>query len=235
VEDASTRPMQTGKGLTAVLRDRVFMTFTLSMFIYSIVYNQSTTSLPLVMTSQGLSSSQFGTLLALNGLLLCLLQIPGARILSRWSRERVVAIAVILTAVGVGLQSVAASMSMYFLAVTIWTLGELGSHAQAQSISADLGRRELRGRYQGVYALNFNLATVVGPVAGGYALEHLGPQGLWLIAAAICLTAALILSLTAGSRNERVASIAAAEGRGLAGPEDKPEWNRTAREQGASR
>ncbi|GAA2182809.1 MFS transporter [Brooklawnia cerclae] len=208
LEDVSAPPLRAGKGITAVLRDRVFVTFTLVMFLYSVVYNQSTTSLPLIMTAQGFASSSYGHLLTLNGLLLCLLQIPSARILGRWSRERVTAAAIALTAVGVGLQSVAGSMTVYFLTVAIWTLGELGSHAQAQSISADLARRELRGRYQGVYSLNFNLATVVGPVVGGFALDHLGARGLWIIAAGVCLVVAVILTLTSGARNQRVASLA---------------------------
>ncbi|MFI2753621.1 MDR family MFS transporter [Cellulomonas sp. P22] len=200
-----------GGGLRSVLGDRVFMTFAAVMFMYSVVYVQSTTTLPLVMTEQGHPSSHFGLLLTLNGLLLCVLQLPTARVLSRWSRDIVIAAAIALTAVGVGLQAAAASLAMYFVTVAIWTLGEMGSHPQATSITADLADPERRGRYQGVYGVTHSLAMAVGPVLGGLVLDHYGPRVLWLGASVVAVVVAVLMATTAQSRQRRVAAVVAAD------------------------
>ncbi|MCC2309444.1 MDR family MFS transporter [Cellulomonas chengniuliangii] len=200
-----------GGGLVAVLGDRVFMTFAAVMFVYSVVYVQSTTTLPLVMTQQGHPSSHFGLLLTLNGLLLCVLQLPTARLLNRWSRDIVIAVAITLTAVGVGLQAAAASLAMYFVAVAIWTLGEMGSHPQATSITADLAHPERRGRYQGVYGVTHSLAMAVGPVLGGLVLDHHGAKALWLGASGLSLVVAVLMAVTSKSRQRRIAEVLAAD------------------------
>jgi MFS family permease len=198
-------------GLRVVLSDRVFLTFALAMFVYSCVYVQTTTTLPLVMTEQGHPSTHYGYLLTLNGLLLCALQLPTARLFGRWSRDAVVVAAICLTAVGVGMQAAATTLVAYLVAVAVWTLGEMGSHPQAQSLSADLADPRRRGRYQGVYGLTHSLAMVVGPVAGGYVLDAAGSRALWLGAAGVSLLAAFLLALTARARQRRVAVVTAAD------------------------
>ncbi|MFE5336821.1 MDR family MFS transporter [Isoptericola sp. NPDC056573] len=209
-DGAAREPGRAGRGgLLSVLRDRTFMTFAAVMFVYSIVYVQSTTTLPLVMTEQGHPSSHFGILLTLNGVLLCLLQLPTARLFNRWSRDLVIVLAITLTAVGVGLQSLAATLPMYFVTVAIWTLGEMGSHPQATSMTADLADPLRRGRYQGVYGLTHSLATAVGPVAGGFVLDAYGSQVLWLGASGLALVVAALLAITARSRQRRVAEVTA--------------------------
>lgn len=198
-------------GLLPVLSDRVFMTFAAVMFVYSCVYVQSTTTLPLVMTQQGHPSSHFGVLLTLNGVLLCLLQLPTARLFNRWSRDLVIVLAITVTAVGVGMQAAASTLAMYLVTVAVWTLGEMGSHPQATSMTADLADPRRRGRYQGVYGLTHSLAMAVGPVAGGFILDVFGSRVLWLGASALAVLAAVLLAVTSRSRQRRVAEVVAAD------------------------
>lgn len=203
------KPRYEGGGMLMVLKDRTFVTFGLFMLIYSIVYVQSTTTLPLVMTEQGFSSASYGLLLTLNGVLLCILQIPTARLFGRIPRNLCVALFILVTAVGVGLQAAATTLMVYFLAVAIWTIGEMGSHPQAQSLAADLARPSHRGRYQGIFSMHKSLAMVIGPVLGGFVLEHFGAQALWLGASAFCVAAAALLLLTGTSRQRRVEEVVA--------------------------
>ncbi len=208
---AGARAPSRGNGLLSVLGDKVFMTFAAAMFVYSVVYVQSMTTLPLVMTEQGHPTSHFGMLLTLNGVLLCVLQLPTARFLQRWSRDLVIVVALVVTAVGVGLQAAAASLAMYMVAVAVWTLGEMGSHPQATSLTADLADTARRGRYQGVYGVTHSLAMAVGPVAGGLVLDSYGSRTLWLASAVLALLVAVLLAVTARSRQRRVAAVVAAD------------------------
>lgn len=198
-------------GLGSVLRDRVFITFALIMFVYSLVYIQTTTTLPLVMTQQGHPTSHFGVLLTLNGVLLCVLQLPTARLFNRWSRDLVIVLAMVVTAVGLGVQAAATTLAVYFVAVAIWTLGEMGSHPQATSLTADLADPRRRGRYQGVYGLTYSVAMMIGPVVGGFVLDTQGAQVLWLGASALTVIAAVLLAVTARSRQRRVDEVTATD------------------------
>jgi MFS family permease len=215
----TTGPTASGKndeqaavGISDVLRDRVFVAFVLAMFGYSVVYVQSTVALPLAMVDDGFSTQDYGYLLTLNGVLLCLLQLPSARVLGRWRREAVLVGALCVTAVGVGLQAVATSWPVYALAVTVWTLGEMGGHPSAQSIASDLSSPRARGRYQGVYALAFSAATMVAPVVGGTVLDRFGAPALWVSCAALCLSIACCLALTARVRERRIHELVRADG-----------------------
>lgn len=200
----SSSPVGNGS-IWSVLTDGVFMTFAVVMLLYSIVYVQSMTTLPLVMTGQGFSSASYGYLLTLNGLLLCALQIPTARWLNRFGRDAVIIVAILVTGLGVGLQAAAVSLVFYFAVVAVWTLGEMGSHPQAQSVAADLADSTQRGRYQGIYSLNHSIAMVLGPIVGGAVLDGFGHEVLWLSAGGICVLAAVLLSLTAPARRRRLA------------------------------
>ncbi|RMI46274.1 MDR family MFS transporter [Streptomyces triticirhizae] len=199
-------PAEPAVGLGQVLRDRVFVTFTLAMLVYSVVYVQSTSSLPVTMVEDGFSSGEYGFLLTLNGVLLCALQIPSARLVARWRREAVLAGALLFTALGVGLQALANSWLFYAMAVSVWTLGEMGAHPAAQSIAADMSTRRARGRYLGTYALAFSTATMIGPLAGGTVLQHLGSGPLWVGCAVVCVLLAGFLTLTSPARERRLAT-----------------------------
>ncbi|UED83346.1 MDR family MFS transporter [Streptomyces profundus] len=199
-------------GLREVLRDRVFVTFVLAMLVYSVVYVQSTSSLPVAMVEDGFTSAEYGFLLTLNGVLLCALQIPSARLVARWRREAVLAGALLFTALGVGLQGFADSWILYATAVSIWTIGEMGAHPSAQSIAADMSTRQARGRYLGFYALAFSTATMIGPLVGGTVIQRWGSGWLWGGCAVACVLLAGFLTLTARPRERRLAAGAGTPG-----------------------
>ncbi|MGW5362954.1 MDR family MFS transporter [Actinopolymorpha pittospori] len=209
VADASgerVRQRPTG-GLRDVLTDRVFLTFTVLIFLYYCVYTQSTTALPVVMTEQGMSAAQFGYLLTLNGLMLCALQLPSLRILNAFRRGPIMVSFLGLTVVGLVVQSQADVLWMYFCSVTLWTLGELCLHPSAQTTAADLAFSTMRGRYQGIYALTFSGASMVGPVLGGWLYDHHGNQALWLACAGLCTVVAVFLGLTSRARERRITEV----------------------------
>ncbi|MEU6605857.1 dipeptide ABC transporter ATP-binding protein [Streptomyces shenzhenensis] len=195
------------RGLKTVLTDRVFMIFLAAMFCYYCVYVQSTTTLPVVMASQGLSNAQYSYLLTLNGLLLCALQIPSLRILTAKPHGVLMVAFTLVTTVGMVVQSTADTEWIYVVSVTLWTLGELGLHPTAQSTAADLADSELRGRYQGAYALAFSGASMIAPIAGGAVLDRFGPQVMWLGCAGLCVAAAIALGLTAPRRDLRIREL----------------------------
>jgi MFS family permease len=172
-----------------VLRDRVFLTFVLLTFCFAVVFMQHLSSLPVQMGDDGLSPSQYGAVIALNGALIVLVTVPLTRWLQAYPRSRVLAVSSVFVGLGFGATAWAGSVPAYAATVAIWTVGEVIGAAVGPSVVADLAPTALRGRYQGVFGFSFATASLVAPLAGGAVYQHLGSTVLWVGAAVLSLGA----------------------------------------------
>ena len=166
-----------------VLRDRVFLTFVLLTFCFAVVFMQHLSSLPVQMGDDGLSPSQYGAVIALNGAMIVLVTVPLTRWLQAYPRSRVLAVSSVFVGLGFGATAWAGSVPAYAATVAIWTVGEVIGAAVGPSVVADLAPAALRGRYQGVFGFSFATASLVAPLAGGAVYQHLGSTVLWVGAA----------------------------------------------------
>jgi len=174
-----------------VLRDRVFLTFVLLTFCFAVVFMQHLSSLPVQMGDDGLSPSQYGAVIALNGALIVLVTVPLTRWLQAYHRSRVLAVSSVFVGLGFGATAWASSVPAYAATVAIWTVGEVIGAAVGPSVVADLAPTALRGRYQGVFGFSFATASLVAPLAGGAVYQHLGSTVLWVGAAVLSFGAGL--------------------------------------------
>jgi MFS family permease len=168
-----------------VLRDRVFLTFVLLTFCFAVVFMQHLSSLPVQMGDDGLSPSQYGAVIALNGAMIVLVTVPLTRWLQAYPRSRVLAVSSVFVGLGFGATAWAGSVPAYAATVAIWTVGEVIGAAVGPSVVADLAPTALRGRYQGVFGFSFAMASLVAPLAGGAVYQHLGSTVLWVGAAVL--------------------------------------------------
>ena len=129
---------------------------------------QHLSSLPVQMGDDGLSPSQYGAVIALNGALIVLVTVPLTRWLQAYPRSRVLAVSWCSSALGFGATAWASSVPAYAATVAIWTVGEVIGAAVGPSVVADLAPTALRGRYQGVFGFSFATA-VAGGAAGSAA------------------------------------------------------------------
>jgi MFS family permease len=180
-----TRPAQVAHagaprvGLGVVLRDRPFMTFWFITFLVALVFFQSQTSLSGWMLSQGHEEAVFGALLAVNGVMIVLVQPVVTEAVRTVDRARVLAFAGLVTGAGFALHGTSALIAVHVVAILIWTLGEILLTPSAAAVVADMAPAQARGRYQGMYGLTFGLASFLGPLLGPRVLERWGPEALW--------------------------------------------------------
>lgn len=162
------------------LRDRAFVSFMLLNFLIAMVFLQHISMLPIAMSDDGLSPTTFGSVIALNGVLIVLGQLFIPRLIKDRGRPQVLALAAVITGLGFGLTAFAGSAWLYAGTVLIWTMGEMLSSPSNSSLVAELSPAALRGRYQGVFSLSWQGASAFAPVLGGLTREHLGNSALWL-------------------------------------------------------
>ncbi len=165
-------------GLGQVVRDGRFMALVGLTFLIATVLQQGSTTLSVSMGDAGLTPSQYGLVIGLNGLLIVLLQIPVTRLMRDRSPAALLAVAALLEGWGFGLTYFAGTAACYALTVVVWTLGEIMSAPTSMAVVADLSPAHARGRYQGMYSLAWSAATFLGPMAGGAALDRWGPA-MW--------------------------------------------------------
>jgi MFS family permease len=197
--------------MTDVLRDRVFLAFVLLTFCFAVVFMQHLSSLPVQMDDDGLSPSQYGGIIALNGALIVFVTVPLTRALQAYPRSRVLAVSSLFVGLGFGATAWASSVPAYAATVVVWTVGEVIGAAVGPSVVADLAPVRLRGRYQGVFGFSFATASLVAPLAGGWTYQHLGGTTLWLACAVLSIGAGAGHLAVGPARGRRLRELRAAE------------------------
>lgn len=146
---------------------------------YSIVYFQAFSTLPVVMAGHGLGTAAYGLLMALNGVVICVVQPFLNRVLERLDPHRVYAGGLLVVGAGFAATTWASTGWGYVAAVVVWTFGEMATAAVIGVLYAQRAPVALRGRYLGVMGFTFSAGMALGPLAGTAVLQHVGPQTVW--------------------------------------------------------
>lgn len=194
-----TRPQEAKQTSSTPLSERmeqlkrapILLWFSFLVLFFGMIYMQGNVTLPLDMQSNGLGPKQYGTAIALNGMLIILVTIPVSNMAANWPRFETIAVSTLLLGLGFGFTAFASTLPFYMISVAIWTLGEIAGTAVGPAIIADLSPPDLRGLYQGVFGSAWGLAFFFGPLAGGWIFQHFGKNTLWFG----CLILGIIISL----------------------------------------
>jgi MFS family permease len=176
--------------LWAPLADRPFVVFVLLITLVELVFHQAFVTLPIDLREHGLETASYGLLIALNGVLITLLQPGVSRALARFPRHRVLASAAVLVGAGFALTAVVHGIPGYVASITVWTLGEIAMAGIAPAAVADAAPPALRGSYQGLMQMGGGAAALIGPVMGSLLLGRLGSGVLWSVCGLTGLAAA---------------------------------------------
>jgi MFS family permease len=185
---------QRGEALRTIFRDNAFLVFLVSSVLGAFVYFQGQTTLPLHVRESGLSDSDYGLLISLNGFAIVFLELPLVAITQRHPYRPMLALGSLLVGVGFALNAVANDLPELALTVLIWTLGEIIYAPVASAYVADIAPEHLRGRYLGAEGLAWGLAFVLAPALGA-AVFAWSPDGLWLLCGLLGAAAGALLVL----------------------------------------
>lgn len=180
-----------------IITDYPFMVFCLGTLLIGLVFMQAMSTFPLYLEQLGFSADDYGSVIALNGLLIVCLQLPLTTLLSRRHRGMVVVAGAIVLSIGFGLIGVAgptATIWQFAFTVIIWTMGEIMMAPFVPAIVSDLAPTRLRARYMGVSNTAFSSGGMLGPPIGGEILGHpkLGGPYLWTGTFLVAMVGALL-------------------------------------------
>lgn len=168
-----------GVRLGTVLRDGRFMGVVGLSFVIALIFQQGYVGLPVAMGADGFSSSDFGAAVAVNGVLIVVLQIPVTRFIQSRDPRRLLIVSSVLAGYGFGLTAFAGSVAVYALTICVWTVAEIVNAPVQNGLVVQLSPAHGRGRYQGMYALSWSAAALVAPLMSGVVIDHFGAGWLW--------------------------------------------------------
>ncbi|NBM21242.1 MFS transporter, partial [Streptomyces sp. GC420] len=165
--------------LMTVLRDGRFMSVVGLSFVIALIFQQSSVALPVAMGAAGYSASDYGLVIAVNGVLIVVLQIPVTRLIEHRDPRRLLVVSSVLAGYGFGLTAFAGSIGVFALTVCVWTLAEIVNAPTHTSLVVRLSPVHGRGRYQGMYTMSWSVAALVAPLMSGFVIDGYGAGWLW--------------------------------------------------------
>jgi predicted MFS family arabinose efflux permease len=168
-----------GSGYLAVLADRRFLLFLFATFANAVIYVQYLAALPLSVPARGMSTAVYAFLVALNGAVVILCELPLTSVVQRWPPRVAVATGLALTGLGLSLYAPGWGVAGLAGATLLWTLGEIVSAPRMSIYPAQAGPPRLRGRYLAAAQAVFGLGYALGPVVGVAVWNRYG-DAAWL-------------------------------------------------------
>ncbi|MFJ6542488.1 MDR family MFS transporter [Streptomyces sp. NPDC091385] len=166
-------------GLGTVLRDRRYMAVVGLSFLIALIFQQGSVGLPVAMGRAGFSPADYGLAIAVNGILIVVLQIPVTRFIEHRDARMLLVVSSLLAGYGFGLTAFAGSVGLFALTVVVWTLAEIVNAPTQTGLVVRLSPVHGRGRYQGVYGLSWSAAALVAPLVAGAVIDRFGAAWLW--------------------------------------------------------
>jgi MFS family permease len=188
---ASSEAAADSVSLGTVLRDGRFMGVVGLSFLVALIFQQAYVGLPVAMGEAGFTPAEYGMAVAVNGVLIVLLQIPVTRFIEHRDPRRLLVVSSVLAGYGFGLTAFAGSVGVIALTVCVWTLAEIVNAPTQTGLVVRLSPLHGRGRYQGMYSMSWSVAALVAPLMSGFVIDRFGAEWLWGLCAVVGTVAGL--------------------------------------------
>jgi MFS family permease len=159
------------------------------------IFRQTNTTFPLHFERNGLPLHWCGLVLALNGVMICLFEVPLAAGLRLWPVKQVLALGYILMGASFLTFLISGSLTAFVLMMVVFTMGEMSAFSRQQAYSASLSPDDMRGRYVGFLSLAWCAGNTASS-ALGMPLYDQHPTVLWVLNAVLGIVAALLILYT---------------------------------------
>ncbi|MGD1060913.1 MAG: MFS transporter [Methanomassiliicoccales archaeon] len=191
--------------LLDIRKDRQFGAFcVISALLFVCVAQMSSVYSVYSQSVVGIQLAEVGYLYAINGIMVVFIQMPVARLVSRYRMTSAIAVGAILYAIGYFAVAFSYDFLTLALCMVVISMGEIVVSPSSMNLVANLSPDDKRGRYMGVFGLFQQFGWSMGPFVGGVLMDaFVGvPYLLWGGIAAFAFISALGYLLLKGRMSE---------------------------------
>ncbi len=181
-----------GPALASIRKNPPFLALFAACLCVAWVFRQTATTFPLHFERSHLPMSWCGLVLALNGVMICVLEIPLAAATRAWPVRIMLALGYLLMGGSFLVFLGGGTLAFFTFTIIVFTVGEMFAFSRQQAYSASLAPDDMRGRYSGFLSFAWSIGGIISSVAALHLYES-HPALLWITTAALGLAAATLI------------------------------------------
>ncbi|WP_299213743.1 MFS transporter [uncultured Aquimarina sp.] len=181
---------------TPAYRDGIYILFLIALTLFGFIFVQYFSTIPLYYKEvHFLSERNIGLILALNGALIFIFEMPLIAYLESTSFSKIGSVisGFILTGISFILLLVTPWVGIVVIGMIIATIGEMISFPFGNAFALDRSKRGRQGAYMGMYSMSFSLAHIFGHNSGMQFINQYGYNNAWLLMAGIAAIGTFLL------------------------------------------
>jgi MFS family permease len=167
------------------------------------------TLFPVLKDEFSLTNQQIGLIVAIPSLCQFLLSVPSGLFSDRFGAKKLIAISIIMAAVGAFLGSISKNPFMYIVASTLLTLNSTIFHPPSQSYVTNISKPKDQSRALGIWHAGGTTGMSLGPISitilmGVFAFQWRHVYGFWVVPILLGLVAIFFLKPPAEILNRKI-------------------------------
>ncbi len=177
-------------------KDKQYMIFWFAMFLIGFTFMQYFSTVPLFYSQyMKMSEQQIGLLLATNGLVIFLLEMPIVHHIEKRKINglRVVIVGIFLIAVSFFILNISYWIGIAIIGILFMTFGEILGFPFSNSYALDRAKKGNPGEYMALYSMSFSFAHILGPNIGMHMSDKYGFSITFYLMGLLLLIACLLL------------------------------------------
>jgi len=193
---AEQQKMEEGTSRLSPYKDGHYLLFVFIVFLIAFAFMQYFSTVPLFYKNvHGLSERQIGLLLAMNGGLIFLMEMPIIKYLeqSKISTYKILIYSTLLLVISFVSLNLFAWSGILIVGMLFMTYGELFNFPFLNRFALDRAQRGRSGAYMALFTMAFSASNIFSHKSGMYFIEHFGYEFTWFVMSGILALAMVLL------------------------------------------
>ncbi|MDH7444494.1 MFS transporter [Aquimarina sp. 2201CG14-23] len=190
--------------------DGIYILFLIALTLFGFIFVQYFSTIPLYYKEVHLlSEKNIGLILALNGALIFVFEMPLIAYLESTSLSKLgnVISGFILTGISFILLLITPWAGIVIIGMIVATIGEMISFPFGNAFALDRSKKGRQGAYMGLYSMSFSVAHILGHNSGMQFINIYGYHNAWLFMAGIAAIGTFLLFLVKRQINKETAVL----------------------------
>ena len=186
------------KSPKSAYRDSQYLLFIAAMVLFGFAFVQYFSTVPVYYSEiHSLSEFQIGMILALNGFLIFVFEMPLIKYMESrpWSKISNVIIGLGLTALSFLILNLTSWVGVLTMGILLMTIGEMIAFPFSNAFAMDRSKKGNQGEYMALYSISFSIAHVFGHNSGMQSVAQFGYEITWYGITVVCILGILLLLL----------------------------------------